>query len=95
MQAAVHPQWVSSRCREGVRALPPRTQHGSLPLLGRLAPGRRWWLAVGLGSRGLVYHGLLGRLAAEAAAADSEAGLPAELTAWRAVAPGQAAFEAP
>ncbi|KXZ42873.1 hypothetical protein GPECTOR_113g285 [Gonium pectorale] len=87
--------WEVARVREGVRALPPRTSAGSLPLLGRVAPGRSWWLVGGLGSRGLVYHGLLGRLAAEAALSGSEEGLPAELTAWRGVRVGEAVFEAP
>ncbi|GFR45839.1 hypothetical protein Agub_g7205, partial [Astrephomene gubernaculifera] len=87
--------WQLERVREGVRALPPRTTHGSLPLLGRLVPGRRWWLVGGLGSRGLVYHGWLGRLAAEAALRDEEGGLPGELTAWRGVAAGEARFDAP
>ncbi|KAG2449227.1 hypothetical protein HYH02_005973 [Chlamydomonas schloesseri] len=66
--------WQVDRVREGVRALPPRTQHGSLPLLGRVAPGRPWWLVAGLGSRGLVYHGWLGRLVAEAALGEVLAG---------------------
>lgn len=61
-------------CREGVRALPPRTQHGSLPLLGCVSAGRPWWLVAGLGSRGLVYHGWLGRLVAEAALGEALAG---------------------
>ncbi|PNH11072.1 hypothetical protein TSOC_002133 [Tetrabaena socialis] len=87
--------WRVASVREGVRALPPRTPAGSLPLLGRLAPGRPWWLVAGLGSRGLVYHGWLGRLAAEAVLADSEGGIPAELTAWRGVAAEAAVFEAP
>ncbi|KAG2436276.1 hypothetical protein HXX76_006587 [Chlamydomonas incerta] len=65
--------WQIDRVREGVRALPPRTQHGSLPLLGRVAPSSSWWLVAGLGSRGLVYHGWLGRLVAEAAVAVFEA----------------------
>eukprot|EP00887_Chlorella_sp_A99_P005223 scaffold1.g5223.t1 len=50
--------------------------------------GRRpaWWIVGGLGSRGLVYHAWLGRLAAEAALAGSEAGLPPELLRWKATA---------
>eukprot|EP00198_Chlamydomonas_reinhardtii_P010373 XP_001699710.1 FAD-dependent oxidoreductase [Chlamydomonas reinhardtii] len=66
--------WQLDRVREGVRALPPRTQHGSLPLLGCVSAGRPWWLVAGLGSRGLVYHGWLGRLVAEAALGEALAG---------------------
>ncbi|EFJ51714.1 hypothetical protein VOLCADRAFT_87449 [Volvox carteri f. nagariensis] len=75
--------WQVAAVREGVRALPPRTTHGSLPLLGRLAAERPWWLVAGLGSRGLVYHGWLARLTADAVLYDKEDGIPGELMAWR------------
>jgi hypothetical protein len=79
-----------------VRALPPRSQLGSVPLAGRLPPwlgnpeGRPWWLLVGLGARGLVYHGWLGRQLAAAALAGDEALLDPELRRW-AAAEGRAA----
>lgn len=79
-----------------MRALPPRTQHGSVPLVGRLSPSqRRWWLCVGLGSRGVVYHAWLGRIVAGAVLAGSEEGVPPELLAWRGVAAGSAEYDAP
>ena len=43
----------------------------------------RWWAVTGLGARGLVYHGWLGRLLAEAIGADDETLLPAELMRWQ------------
>ncbi|GIM09231.1 hypothetical protein Vretimale_13112 [Volvox reticuliferus] len=88
-------RWRISTIRQGVRALPPRTAHGSLPLLGRLGSGQPWWLVAGLGSRGLVYHGLVARLTADAIVSDSEEVIPKELMAWREVAAGTAMFEAP
>ncbi|GLI63662.1 hypothetical protein VaNZ11_006699 [Volvox africanus] len=87
--------WRIATIREGVRALPPRTSHGSLPLLGRLVAGRPWWLVAGLGSRGLVYHGWLAQLAVDAVLCDSDEVIPKELTAWRGVAAAAAVFEAP
>ena len=74
--------------RYGVRANPPRSSLGSLPLVGRVEPrepetqpeiGNRkpetgverekknWWYVGGLGARGLVYHGVLGAIVADAA----------------------------
>jgi hypothetical protein len=76
--------------RSGVRALPPRSQLGSVPLAGRLPPwlgnreGRPWWLLVGLGARGLVYHGWLGRQLAAAVLAGDEGALDPELRRWQA-----------
>lgn len=69
--------------RAGVRAMPPRTAQGALPLAGRLRPDRCWWVVSGLGARGLVYHAWLGRLLAAAVLADDEAALPAELRRWQ------------
>jgi glycine/D-amino acid oxidase-like deaminating enzyme len=71
--------------RSGVRALPPRTRIGPVPLAAQLPspPGRSWWVVAGLGARGLVYHAWLGRLLAAAALADDEALLPPELLSWR------------
>ena len=70
--------------RSGVRALPPRTAEGSLPLAGKLQePGRQWWVVVGLGARGLVYHAWLGRLIACAILANDEEMIPLELRRWQ------------
>jgi glycine/D-amino acid oxidase-like deaminating enzyme len=72
-----------------VRALPPRSQLGSVPLVGRLPPElgnpeeRPWWLLVGLGARGLVYHAWLARQLARAALAGDESLLDPELRRWQ------------
>lgn len=57
----------------GVRAVPPRTQLGSVPLTGRI-PGheRNAWYVAGLGGRGILYHAELGRTVALAALRDDE-----------------------
>ena len=52
--------WEFLRLKYGVRANPPRTPAGALPLAGSVdVDGRRCWFAAGLGARGLIYHGLL------------------------------------
>ena len=75
------------RCvKWGVRALPPRTQLGALPLLGRVLPARTAeqpvsapiWVLVGLGSRGLVYHALLAEQLATAVLTGDPGALPVE-----------------
>ena len=53
--------WELLNLKYGVRANPPRTPEGALPLVGAVALGdRRVWVAAGLGARGLVYHALIG-----------------------------------
>ncbi|KAL9687380.1 hypothetical protein QQ045_031781 [Rhodiola kirilowii] len=67
--------WKFSGAMTGVRAMPPlTTNNGSLPLLGSIddfvtengnhCP--KVWLFGGLGSRGLLYHAMLGKLTAKA-----------------------------
>jgi glycine/D-amino acid oxidase-like deaminating enzyme len=60
----------------GVRALPPRNALGAVPLVGEvpsealsnasISERVRVLYFTGLGSRGLIHHGIIGRLAAEA-----------------------------
>lgn len=122
--------WELERIRTGVRAVPPRTTSGSIPicgLAGYLTVGAGdasspyaftsyratlrdvsgdaapiasvplsesavpVWLATGLGARGLVYHGLVGKATARAVMQRSEdpaavAGFPMEFLWWRSVA---------
>ncbi len=66
-----------------MRALPPRDQHGSLPLAGRVASEQNLWVVGGLGARGLVYHAWLGSLMARAVLNDDEAILPEQLRRWQ------------
>lgn len=51
-------KWKPVRIRTGVRALPPMTQLGALPLLRFQKPN--YWVISGLGSRGVLYHAWLG-----------------------------------
>lgn len=89
---AIYPSiegWSFVAARAGVRAMPPLTPNGSLPLLGCLndivGVGSRcmYWLVGGLGSRGLLYHGLAGKLTAQAVLASDEGVLPSEFTSWK------------
>ncbi|KAI0511288.1 hypothetical protein KFK09_011913 [Dendrobium nobile] len=78
-------KWEFVGARAGLRAMPPLTPLGSLPLLGCVAGDGncQYWLVGGLGSRGLLYHGLLGKLMAQAVVSSDEALLPFELTSWK------------
>ncbi|KAF2549943.1 hypothetical protein F2Q68_00037115 [Brassica cretica] len=92
--SAVYPEidkWEFAGARAGLRAMPPVTSHGSLPLLGCVdqlvgaAEGgsSKFWVFGGLGSRGLLYHGWLGKLIAKAVLCCKEELLPSELTSWK------------
>ena len=70
------------KVRSGVRALPPRSSEGAVPLAGRL--DGRVWIVLGLGARGLVYHAWLGKLLSQAILAGDDALLPEELLRWKA-----------
>ena len=66
-----------------MRAFPPRSHHGYVPLAGRLpASGTAGsaapdvWFLGGFGSRGLVHHALLGRATARAVLRRDEGALP-------------------
>ncbi|KAL6973945.1 hypothetical protein U1Q18_028129, partial [Sarracenia purpurea var. burkii] len=81
--------WAFTGASAVLRAMPPLTPHGSLPVLGRIDDfvGRnhtcKYWLFGGLGARGLLYHGWLGKLMAQAVVSCNENILPSELTSWR------------
>lgn len=85
--------WVFTGAKAGLRAMPPLTPLGSLPLLGCINDfiGRnhscKYWLFGGLGSRGLLYHGWLGNLTAHAALSCNEEVIPSELTSWKNINP--------
>lgn len=93
--SAVYPEidkWEFAGARAGLRAMPPVTSHGSLPLLGCVnqligaaEAGRscKFWVFGGLGSRGLLYHGWLGKLMANAVLCCNEELIPSELTSWK------------
>ncbi|ESW10422.1 hypothetical protein PHAVU_009G208100 [Phaseolus vulgaris] len=85
--------WVFTGARAGLRAMPPLTTLGSLPLLGCINDviGRnhicKYWLFGGLGSRGLLYHAWLGNLMAQAVLSFNEEVIPSELRSWKATEP--------
>ncbi|KAJ1436955.1 hypothetical protein SESBI_03790 [Sesbania bispinosa] len=94
--SAIYPgikDWVFTGARAGLRAMPPLTPLGSLPLLGCINDviGRnhtcKYWLFGGLGSRGLLYHGWLGNLMAHAVLSCNEEVIPSELTSWKSTRP--------
>ena len=87
--------WRIDVTRYGVRANPPRSNLGSLPLVGRISVGKggernedskdvdkslkSWWYVGGLGARGLVYHGMLGKIVARCVLEDDDRYIPTEL----------------
>ena len=90
--SAIYPgmkNWVFTGARAGLRAMPPLTSLGSLPLLGCINDimggnhACKYWLFGGLGSRGLLYHGWLGNLTAHAVLSCNEGVIPSELTSWK------------
>ncbi|KAK4712771.1 hypothetical protein R3W88_018678 [Solanum pinnatisectum] len=90
--SAVYPaikNWTVKGTCAGLRAMPPLTAEGSLPLLGCIdefigGPTEcKYWLFTGLGSRGLFYHALLGKLMAQAVLSCNEDLIPSELTSWK------------
>lgn len=65
----------------GLRALPPRSEAGSVPIACRLSgldKNVSAWVVTGLGSRGLLHHAYLGRVVAHAVAAGNEKLIPAD-----------------
>ena len=90
--SAIYPKikdWTFVGARAGIRAMPPLTALGSLPLLGRVddlvigSHSCKYWFFGGLGARGLRYHSLLGKLMAQAALLNDQTLLPLELTCWK------------
>ena len=72
--------WDVARLRYAVRANPPKTSDGALPLAGRVAvDGHHPWFIAGLGARGLVYHALLARWVARAVLDDDASAIPQEI----------------
>ncbi|XP_057968371.1 uncharacterized protein LOC131157921 isoform X2 [Malania oleifera] len=90
--SAIYPSlssWIFTGARAGLRAMPPLTPHGSLPLLGCVDDfvgqnrSCKYWFFGGLGARGLLYHGWLGKLIAQAVISCNEEVIPQELTSWK------------
>ena len=66
--------WKSSlevdRVTQGVRVQSARGRTGRRPIVGRLSETE--WIFTGLSSRGLLYHGIYGKMLADAITADDE-----------------------
>ncbi|KAL0427654.1 UNVERIFIED_CONTAM: hypothetical protein Slati_2940200 [Sesamum latifolium] len=81
--------WTVTGAVGGLRAMPPLTADGSLPLLGCIndyvdgSQTCKYWLFTGLGARGLLFHGWLGKLLAQAVLSHDENLIPFELTSWK------------
>ncbi|KAK4431830.1 hypothetical protein Salat_0945100 [Sesamum alatum] len=81
--------WTATGAVGGLRAMPPLTADGSLPLLGCVdeyvdgSQTCKYWLFTGLGARGLLFHGWLGKLLALAVLSRDKSLLPSELTSWK------------
>lgn len=81
--------WLFSEANAGLRAMPPLTHLGSLPLLGCVNDmidknsNCKYWLLGGLGARGLLYHGWLGKLMAKAVIYGDDQVFPAPLISWK------------
>lgn len=78
-----HPTQIYCPIRLGVRALPPRTAAGAMPLAGQVPGMDDVWVVAGLGARGLVYHAWLAQLVAQGVMEGSDACLPKELQRWK------------
>ncbi|KAG8367542.1 hypothetical protein BUALT_Bualt16G0082700 [Buddleja alternifolia] len=82
-------KWTVTGAVAGLRAMPPVTADGSLPLLGcvdeyvNTTNACKYWLFAGLGARGLLFHGWLGKLLARAVLSRDEDLIPCELTSWK------------
>lgn len=66
----------------GVRALPPRSLVGSVPIAGEISgtpEGKSAWVFTALGSRGLLYHAWLGKLVARSVVGGCDVLLPIDV----------------
>lgn len=76
-------KWSVHDVKQGVRAMPPRTSLGSLPLVGKIPANvnqaSQAWFVTGLGARGLVYHAMVGKYLAKAVVGQDPRELPPEI----------------
>jgi len=69
---------VMERYTSGTRVQSQRGNRGRLPIVGRVDDGKNHWIFTGLSSRGLLYHGVYGKVLAHAILEDSEDCLQAD-----------------
>lgn len=71
--------WQVHGTSSGTRALPPRSDYGSIPIAGKVNGTEQdlsCWIFSGLGSRGLLHHAYLGRMVAHAVVAGNDRLIP-------------------
>ena len=64
-----------------MRALPPKSEEGRLPICGKVDD--KTWFLLGLGARGLLYHAYLAKDLAKAIVTNQEQILPPEVLRWK------------
>jgi glycine/D-amino acid oxidase-like deaminating enzyme len=65
-------------CTVGIRVVTPRSHHGKIPFVRQHKNHKNIWTLGGLGSRGLIWHALLGKMVVKAASTGATT-LPPEL----------------
>lgn len=81
MHPSLFDNWSVSSTRTGIRAIPPRTKEGAIPIACKVEgtpDGRSCWLFTGLGGRGLLYHAFLGRCLARSVIAGVDKHIPGD-----------------
>lgn len=71
--------WQIHGTSSGTRALPPRSDYGSIPIACKVKGTEQdtsCWIFSGLGSRGLLHHAYLGRMVAHAVVAGNDGLIP-------------------
>lgn len=74
-------KWTVRNTQTGIRAIPPRSEQGSVPITCKVEgtpDGRLCWLLTGLGGRGLLYHAFLGRCLAHSVIAGVDKHIPGD-----------------
>lgn len=81
----IHPslfdEWHTKATQTGIRAIPPRTKLGAIPIVCKVEgtpSDRSCWLLTGLGGRGLLYHAFLGRCLARSVIAGVDKHIPGD-----------------
>lgn len=79
MDARLFERYSVTAVQAGIRASPPRTEEGSVPVACEVrgVPGpARCWLLTGFAGRGLLYHAFMGRTVAHAVVSGREHHIP-------------------
>jgi len=77
----LYDDWKVVDTISGTRALPPRSEAGSIPIAVEIDARQKdvsCWLFTGLGSRGLLHHSYIGKMVARAIVAGNDKLIPVE-----------------